>query len=161
MNIFDFAMQMERDGENFYRELAGKTQTAGMKQIFTLLAGDEAKHYQIFEAMKSTAGVAMAETTILSDSKNVFQEIKDAGGTVTADASESDLYRQALEIERKGKAFYEEKAGEVDNDEQKKLFMDIAEEEGRHIFLLENMIDFLERPASWVEDAEFNHLEDY
>ena len=29
------------------------------------------------------------------------------------------------------------------------------------MFLLENMLDFISRPQTWLENAEFNHLEDY
>jgi hypothetical protein len=37
MSIFEFAMQMELDGEKFYRELAEKSSNAGLKKIFSRL----------------------------------------------------------------------------------------------------------------------------
>lgn len=37
----------------------------------------------------------------------------------------------------------------------------MAGEEKRHFFILENIIDFVSRPQSWLENAEFNKLEEY
>ena len=52
MNVFEYAMQMEKDGEVFYRELAEKAGSKGLKNIFTNLADNEAEHFNIFKAMK-------------------------------------------------------------------------------------------------------------
>ena len=49
MNVFDFAMKMEKDGEAFYREIAGKTKNPGLKSIFTTLADEEMEHYKTFK----------------------------------------------------------------------------------------------------------------
>ena len=44
MNIFDFAMQMEKDGEEYYREIARKTQDRGIETIMTTRAEAEVTH---------------------------------------------------------------------------------------------------------------------
>ena len=54
-----------------------------------------------------------------------------------------------------------EKAQEVPEEYQKRIFLKLAEEEKKHYFLLENIIDFVSRPATWLENAEFCHLEEY
>ena len=64
-------------------------------------------------------------------------------------------------IRDKIEAFYREKAGEVEKDAHKNLFLQIAEEEKKHAFLLENVIDFVTKPDNWLENAEFHHLEEY
>jgi len=161
MNIFEYAMQMEQDGETFYRDLAAKTTMPGMDRIFTMLADDEVKHRKTLQALRDAADTDMAETTVLTDAKNVFHTIDPGQLEAAADASEADLYREALDIEKKSRAFYSEKADEVDSPAQRDILQAIAAEEARHIHLLEHMIEFLSRPQSWVEDAEFNHLEEY
>ena len=55
MNVFEFAMNMEKDGENYYRELAGKADHKGMVNILNMLAEDEVKHYNILREMKEGA----------------------------------------------------------------------------------------------------------
>ena len=52
MNIFEYAMQMEQDGETFYRDLAAKTTMPGMDRTFTMLADDEVKHRKTLQALR-------------------------------------------------------------------------------------------------------------
>ncbi len=52
MDIYEFAMQMELDGRNFYLELAGKAKEQGLQSIMEMLAADEMKHYNILQDMK-------------------------------------------------------------------------------------------------------------
>ena len=68
---------------------------------------------------------------------------------------------KAQDIEKKSRDFYTEKANEVKQEYQKDIFLKLAEEEKKHYFLLENIIDFISRPETWLENAEFNHLEEY
>jgi rubrerythrin len=57
--------------------------------------------------------------------------------------------------------FYLEKADQVEDPRQKEIFKNLAAEEKKHYFLLDNIVDFLSRPDQWLENAEFCHLEDY
>ncbi len=43
----------------------------------------------------------------------------------------------------------------------KDILLKIAEDEKRHRFLLKNTVDFLSRPKTWIENAEFHHLDEY
>jgi len=44
---------------------------------------------------------------------------------------------------------------------QKKLCLKIAGEEGKHCVILENLIEFLQQPDTWMEDAEWRNMSDY
>ena len=159
MNIFKFAMQIEKDGEIFFRELSERVNNSGLKTILNMLADDEVKHYKIFKAMSRNIEPSMAETKILENSKNIFSRMR--GENIESNIEQVELYKKAQEIESKSQEFYEEKAGEVKNSAQKELLLKIANEEKRHYFLLENIIVFVSRPVTWLENAEFNHLEEY
>ncbi len=159
MDIYEYAMQMETDGENFYRELAARTPNKGLTTIFSMLADEEVKHHRLFENMKRHDKVHATETPILNNVKNIFIQMKEQKQT-EADISEIDMYRKAQEIERKSMEFYLEKSGDVDAS-QKEVFLKIADEEKRHFFILEKIIDFVNRPAYWLENPEWYHLEDY
>ena len=77
MNIYKYAMKMEKDGENYYRELANKTEDIGLRNILKMLADEEVRHYNIIEQMmKSKASAELAETDILEDAKNIFVKNK-------------------------------------------------------------------------------------
>ncbi len=160
MDIFDFAMQMEEDGKNFYLELVEKATDKGMKSIFKMLANDELKHYYIIKDMKEKQPV-MAETEVLENAKNIFAEMKEKNEEMDFPASAIDLYKKAQEIEERSRSFYLDRSEEIEGPGQKELFLKLAEEEKKHYFLLENIIEFVSRPQTWLENAEFNRLEIY
>ncbi len=160
MDIFEFAMQMEKDGEQYYRELAGKVKNDGMKRILGMLADDEVKHYNIVSAMRKGAP-DMPDSPVLKDSKNIFEEIKGTKTDLDFDDSQREALKKALEIEEKSEDFYADKAKEVENEAHKTLFEKLADEERRHVHLIDHMIEFVTKPETWLDDAEFSNLEEY
>jgi rubrerythrin len=159
MDIYEYAMQLEKDGENLYREVASKTANKGLKTILTMLADAEVRHYRLFENMKNNDKVQMYDSPILNDVKNIFIEMREKKQFET-DVSELELYKKAQGIEKLTRDFYLDKAKEV-VPEQKEIFLKIAEEEKRHYLVLENIIRFVSQPDIWLENPEWYHLEDY
>ncbi len=160
MDIFEYAMQMEKDGESFYRQVALQT-GRGIKAILTMLADEEVRHYKAIEKMKSAQPVQLAGSTILADAKNVFAQLKESGEEFTSETNQISLYKRALEIEAESRDFYNEKTDKVSEQNAKELFLKLAREEQKHYVLIENIIDFLSKPDTWLENAEFYHLDEY
>jgi len=160
MNIFIYAMQMEKDGENYYRQLAQSAGNKGVKTIFTMLAEEEVKHFNIVKDVKASITQTVTDTPLLDNAKNIFIQIQQAGEKLSFDVKQTELYKKAQDIEEKSRKFYLEAAQKVGR-EQKQIFLKLAEEEKKHYFLLENIIQFVSRPEQWLENAEFYHLEDY
>lgn len=161
MDIYGYAMQMEKDGENLYREIASETESAGIRTILTMLADAEVEHYNTFMKMKLHQKVAVPDTTILNDVKNIFIKIRESGELLNLKISQIDLYKKAQEIEKRSEEFYLKEAGEVEDEVQKRAFKKIAGEENKHFFILESIINFVSRPEHWNENAEWYHLEEY
>ena len=160
MNIFEYAMQMEKDGEEYYRTLARQTDNKGLQTILTMLADEEVKHHNAIERMQTTEP-HMEEATILTDARNIFFQIKESGESFDFDIKQTYLYRKAQDIEKESQDFYTEKAGEVTEEYQRELFLKLADEERKHYFLLDYIIEFVSKPEYWLENAEFFHLEEY
>lgn len=120
MNIYDYAMQMEKDGEKYYRELAERTNVKGLKSILNMIADDEVKHYKVVEKMKQNAQPQMAETKVLITAKNIFTKMKDKNEKFDSEILQLDLYKKVLDIEEKSRDFYSQKAEEIEDDSQKK-----------------------------------------
>ncbi len=164
MNIFETAMKMEEDGRAFYLEHAEKTSIPEFKKILVELADDELKHYKIFKAMRDSQDAKYVEsekTTIVSTVKNVFEELKGGNKEQAFKDEGISIWEEAREVERKAEEFYREKAKEVSDEKQKRIINLIADEEHRHMVILENVVQFLNRPQQWLEDAEWVKLEDY
>ncbi len=160
MDIFKYAMQMEKDGERFYRQIAEKTINAGLKTILIMLADEEIKHFKAVERMKQ-GQFGMTETSILDDAKNIFMQMKNKENEFGSSLEQTEVYKKAQQIEKQSQQFYQEKADQVDTVEQKELFKQLAKEEEKHYFLLNNIIDFVSRPKLWLENAEWYHLDEY
>lgn len=161
MNIFDQAMEIEKEGETLYRQFALEAPDKGMKNIFTWLADQELKHYDIFRYLKACKPASVAESPVLSRIKDIFEEWKEKTPCLEIKTTQADLYRKALEVEKKSISVYEKYAAAA-NEEQKGIFLKIASEEKGHKRIMENIIEFVTKPEAWAENAEFSHLdEDY
>ena len=159
MNIYAYAMKMEKDGEAFYHAIAAETSDEGLKTIATMLADQELKHYNaIFEMPKSVC--VLAGTDVLNDAKNIFAKMQ-GQKVFVSEQKQIEAYRKAQDIEKQSEKFYLTKVIEVDDPAQKRLFERLAKEEKKHYFLLENIIEFLSRPQQWLENAEWYHLDEY
>jgi len=160
MDIFEYAMQMEKDGEKYYRQTAEYITNKGLKTILTMLADDEVRHFNAIKEMRA-AEPDMPAATILTDAVNIFTQMRGANESFNFNIKQTEMYRMAQDIEERSRQFYMDQAEKVELDYQKKLFLRLADEEKKHFLLLENMIDFVSRPEQWLENAEFCHLEEY
>ena len=165
MNIYEFAKQMELDGERYYRMLADQSDSAGLKKIFFMLAEEEVKHYQIIDLLsRGSDQPELAETKILDRVKNVFAEMKDTEPHPRIDATAAtQSYRKARDIEEASNRFYLEQANRVENALQAEIFLRLAKEEEKHLRIMQNIVEFVSRPepGNWLENAEWHHLENY
>lgn len=165
MNIYAFAMQMEKDGENYYRQLAEQSRSAGIKKIFVMLADEEVKHYRVVELLSKKSGnPQMAETKVLENVRNIFVEMKENKEELHIDTTEEvQKYRKARDIEDQSQKFYQEKAGETKDEGERRIFLRLAAEEERHLRIMENIVEFVSRPepGRWLENAEWHHLDEY
>ncbi len=164
MNIFEFAMKMEEDGRAYYLKHAEKTDLPELKKVLTELADDELKHYKIFKALNERQTAEYREdekTKILSTTKNVFEQLKSQGKELVFGGEVRGVWEEAMDVEIKSEKFYREKANELDDSNQKNILNKIADEERRHQTVIENVMQFLDRPKQWLEDAEWHHLEEY
>lgn len=155
MNIFEFSIQMERDAEDLYRKMAENAPVAGVKKVLLLLAEDEVKHRRAIEQLQKNLAVEPAQGSALAI-KTVFEEMKSDKSITTLTTDAVKDYEKAVEIEKKGLAFYKEKFAEVEDDASKKLFKLLMNQESYHLHTTQNLLDMVQRPSWWVENAEFN-----
>jgi len=164
MNIYEYAMKMEKDGEKYYRELAGNSRTEGIKSILTMLADEEVKHFNVIANLRKHAeNSPSAKTTVLENAKNIFTEMKEAKVDLHFESSDLGAYRIALDIEDKSRKFYLDQAGKAEDEGEKQIFLRLAGEEQKHFRIMENLVEFVARPepGNWLENAEWHHLDEY
>ena len=161
MDILQFAMEKERYSEQFYRNLAKRTNYVGLRNILTMLADEEVKHLHVVEQMKTETPAEVPQTPILAHARQVFEKMRGSSRRFDFNISEADLYRKACDIEEDSRRFYLEKAEEVEDPAQKELFKKLADEEHKHWVIVDNVRSFVSRPETYLENAEFFHYDDY
>jgi rubrerythrin len=161
MNIYDYAMDIEKEGESIYRGFAETASSEELRTVFNWLADAEHKHFTIFQSMKNQETPEVAETGIIEDSVNIFRKIKAKDEAEPFQRNQSDAYQNALAIETKMADFYKEKAAETDNEAHQKIFEQIAAEEQRHQHIMENLIKMVNNPEIWLHEDKFKEMLDY
>ncbi|MDP8265900.1 MAG: ferritin family protein [Candidatus Aceula meridiana] len=158
MNIFDYAMEIEKEGEKAYRGLSAQSSSNEMKALFDWLAEAELNHYNIFQKMKNQENPSIQESSLLQDAVNIFTEMKKNKTSVSFKGFEKDAYDIVLSIEEKMADFYNEKANEAKDPAQKALFQSIAKEEKQHQHLIENLIKMIHNPETWIQNENFKEI---
>jgi rubrerythrin len=161
MRSFEFAIKMELDGENYYREQAEKHKANGLYTIFLNLARDERKHAQILEDRMKQQTPDLTETTSYDEYKNVFQEASDFQNAIKETLGQLDIYYLAMDKEKKSIELYKEMLEEAKDEQDKEVFRFLINEEEIHFNLLEELWSHLNRAEEWVESAEFGLREEY
>ncbi len=162
MNVFDFAIKMEEDGKAYYEQLASQTSLPGLRTIFTRLAEDEQKHYELFQELKTSGTVAdMQDTNIVAEAKNVFEKLSKETETLKDLKKDLAAYQHAMKIESDSFRFYENAASTEKNSSTKKLLIKIAGEEHKHFNVLDNIYHFINAPAQYLAWGEFSNLDEF
>ncbi|MEE4254330.1 MAG: ferritin family protein [Desulfuromusa sp.] len=142
MNIFEFAIKMEVDGDAFYQQLSDQSNDTRLKKIFLGLSQDEQKHRDVFMDLKEGAeDLVMASTTLPDDAKSVFDSFVLSWRSFIP---QTDLgaYKLAMDMETRSCQFYGEAAASTKDPATRKLLLKIADEEHKHFIILENLYDF-------------------
>ena len=161
MDIFEFAMNKEKSSEDYYRQLAARSPTIGLKNILTMLADEETRHYRSIQRMRAESVVKVTDTPVLANASAEFQKMKDSAERFNFHIDEVRMYRKACDIEKQSRQYYLQKAQEVENPQHKSIFLELAEEENKHLFVVQAICDFVARPETFLENAEMYHFDDY
>lgn len=152
MNIFEFALNMEREGEQYYRQLADSAADPTIKSLFNSLADDEKLHYLILKQLEAE-NYDIAGEVADNLPKPVFKNAEEFVLTGISPA-EVEAYLHAHQLEHKSIKLYQDLCGKTGEKEACVLYRLVSEEK-RHYEQLDELVIMLNKPKDWVESAEF------
>jgi rubrerythrin len=158
MNAFKYAQKMEMDGIKFYQDQAAGTTHSGFKKILELLIHQERKHYDYFVALEKQAKVEMMPEFPAREAENIFHQLRKQNEGFDFSSEEINAYEKALEIEKRSEDFYRKWARGVQDETLKKQILMVADEEQKHVILVNELVTYINRPSQWVEHAMFSQL---
>ena len=161
MNTLDFAINMEHDGEKYYREQAEINKNNSLYVVCNMLAGDEKIHAQILEDKQNEMPYELKDSEILKKTKNIFKDATAIKVQEKTNVTQLDFYRIAAGMEKESIDLYEQFLDKATTSVEKELFEFLILQEKYHYEVLEELSLLLNRPVEWVESAEFGVREEY
>jgi len=164
MDIFEYAMKMEIDGKKYYEEHAAKTKSPELKEILLTLAEEETRHFNFFKKMKEgeleqAVNELKTKTSTIKTVNNIFVELSENNDKLTFDKDVVSVWTEALRIEEKSEQFYRDKAKEEKNARRKELLNAIADEEQKHIYMIDGILTYLKHPDTFAESSQFKNFQ--
>ena len=161
MNSIEYAVKMENDGENYYREQARINEGNPMASVFLALADDEKNHGIMLENKLKGLSAVFQDNSMLLEYKNVFTGIKDYHSELDIGNIQLNVYMEAQQKEKESMDLYNRLLSEATDKKEKELFSFLVKQESEHYELFDKLIYFVNRPDAWPESAEFGLREEY
>jgi rubrerythrin len=161
MDVLQYALDMELDGERYYRRQAETYADTPLKPVFDTLAKDELKHAEIVRGRMEGTAYQLKASEAQFSRKNLFQGMKDYVPLVKDNPDQAALYHEALELEQRSIDLYTDIRSKSADAQTLEMLDFLIREESRHYQILEDVFRFVNRPNEWVESAEFGLREEY
>jgi rubrerythrin len=155
-DVLDSAIQLEKDGREFFLETATKADNDIVRKVMESLAEDELRHIDWIEQHYPEAKSAEeANREFYKRLSGLFADVGEEEKEKVA-ASEDDLKAldHALAIEHKASNAYKEWAKDAEDDEVAELCRVLAGVEHFHAQLIENTMQYLKKPGDWFMQEE-------
>jgi len=161
MSVLEFAINMEHDGEKYYREQAKLFTQNNLDTVCLMLAEDEKTHAQLLSQKLKQLPYEEKESHTLEKARNIFQDIAKIKIAGKENPSQLDFYRIALAKEKQSIDFYTEHSSDTDANLEKEIFAYLLTQEKHHYEVLEELAAMLKQAEDWVESAEFGLRKEY
>ncbi len=137
--ILDFAIKGEKEAVAFYASLAKEATRKSLKEIFENFSKEEEKHVALLSDISGNKEKIDAyEFKAITDLKisDYMVEIEYKDGMPMP-----EILKIAMKREEKAVKLYSAMADQTDNEDAKKLFQILVQEEAKHKLALESMYD--------------------
>ena len=140
LDILQFAMDMELQGQNFYASFSDKVENPVSKKMFESLAKEERRHYDIlkkeYENIEVNQEWSGTENLDEFKGENIFEVRKEAEDISTEDlkssTSDISILRMAYLIENDFAEFYKKAVDNTEDPKGKKMLETLYEWENEH-----------------------------
>lgn len=137
-----FALSKEEASVQFYRELAGRMQNPATRQLAETLVQQEKNHVQMIVLEMNKQGFCVRTGESLDDKEFIWDEHLQMDDQAR-NMNPVDMMVMAIQKERAAFQLYAQLLGLAQDVQFRMMLMDLAEEEVRHILLLEQQYEIL------------------
>ena len=160
-DIWEFAKEIEVQGKAFYEKMANDTAIEELAGAFHFLAGEEQRHYNIFDSLQKGIPAPDAKAGQIGDVKSAFEKLSKSFEKHEVIEDSESAYEKARSLEEKSIEYYQEVLSKVSDPAQKAAVETILAQEKKHAEIVDSLKEFVKRPKRWLENAEWYHLDRY
>lgn len=161
MNAFACAIKMEEEARQYYEELIEATAVPELKGLFSMLAAAEQEHHAALVALQADIPLKEFHFTDLKEAACLFKPLLERRDTMDSLPADPDAYRQIVNEEENGIRIYEELAAQQHDQRVREALLLIADQERKHLSIVENIYAFVESPRTFLAWGEFSNLAEY
>ena len=136
-DILEFAIEKEREAQQFYREWAGKSKSPAIGAVLGGFADEESKHERYLSDVKS--GKKMEPLSSEVTNLRISDFLVDVSPSQDMDYQKALMV--AMQREKSSFRLYSGMAEKVSDTDVKNLFLQLAQEEAKHKLRLETIYD--------------------
>ncbi|MBS3742238.1 MAG: ferritin family protein [Candidatus Cloacimonetes bacterium] len=142
-DIYNFAVEIEKNGEKFYRKMEEKFEQKEVKNLFNFLAKEEVKHEKVFTDMLSNIDEYQIKESYVDEYKsylnayadNLLFSLKNFDKAMEKVEDLDSAFQFAIKKELDTIMYYQELKNIV-QENKTDLIEDIINEERKHVVLL-------------------------
>jgi rubrerythrin len=149
------AVNLEIKGRQFYLQAAEHTENPTGKAVFQKLADEELRHLRAFLAMAQKTSLAPTLPESVAKLALPLFDQQALAAQQRASADELEALRIAMQQEKEALLFFEQAAAAVNEEDVRKIFNHVREQESYHYDLLQAEYDFIVKTGFWLNVPEF------
>ncbi len=161
------AIEMERKGYDFFTRFATDAKDSLAGEVFEFLAAEELNHIKAIERFKeeyllrkSADADAVIESLKAGRPKAIIEKLfKGLSKATPVEGTDLDVYRFAMDFERKGQEFYRNAEASASDPNARKLYGFLVGEERKHFKIVESCLLYFDNPEEFFHQREGWHLE--
>jgi rubrerythrin len=161
MNVFDYAIRLEERGVQLFEQLKQDTENHELRQIFDSLRSMEEEHLTSLRAMKQVVTAEEAKSTMVDRAwqvKDGFEKLLESSDILHELKMDPDGFYHIVKAEEENIRMLEGMAATEPSETASLLLQELADEEKKHLEVIENIYDFMEKPHTYLEWGEFSNL---
>lgn len=160
MGALDLAKEIELKSKAHYLKQVEKGPVQ-LNGIFQMLANEEQHHYDLFCSLEAgKSNIEFDGQQLQEKVKSVFDKISRNFSRFDPIADAESAYRKAYNFEKEAISYYQTLLSVATDPNEKKILEFIINQEKIHAKLMDNLILLAQSPKIWLENAEWNHLDD-
>jgi rubrerythrin len=159
IKALETALSMEKTGYDLYMKAAKATKNELGKSTLEAIAKKELDHIRAIEEFAGKNIHKGIENINPKEKNDYIRNImaclsKELNSNISKDTDLEKAYKAAMGLEKSSFAFYKDLHDKADDSQAKQFFQFLMGEENVHYAILQETLEYLNKPGNWYREQE-------